>query len=128
MEKLPGTRVITISFVELLQAFALGSSGVMTAVFHDGKDGNVYRPEGSSFTVYEYPSLTSTNQNSGVARIMGSVGRPNPDDEDAPGAVPGGESKQCGLAVRERLFILDGMYSSRLICLELSNNVLSQEL
>lgn len=61
-------------FVACSKAFAQLSSGEITAILPAGKDGNVELPEGSFFTLYEWPILKDSSQNAGVTQVTGIVG------------------------------------------------------
>ena len=79
-------------FINCSKAFALIAQGTVTAVLPAGTDGNVQLPEGSYFTVYEWPILKDPSQNSNVEKVVGLVGNTD-------GTAPNGQLKQiwpCG--------------------------------
>ena len=74
-------------FINCSKAFALIAAGTVTAVLPGGSDGNVYFPEGSYFTDYEWKILKDPAQNSAVTKVVALVG-----SGDA--TAPTGELKQ----------------------------------
>ena len=74
-------------FINCSKAFALIAAGTVTAVLPGGSDGNVQLPDGSYFTVYEWPILKDPAQNSNVEKVLGLVGNTG-------GTTPNGALKQ----------------------------------
>lgn len=56
------------------KAFALIAAGTVMAVLPSNARGDVVLPEGSYFTVHEWPILKDPNQNKNVEKVLGLVG------------------------------------------------------
>ena len=74
-------------FINCSKAFALIAAGTVTAVLPGDSDDNVQLPDGSYFTVYEWPILKDPNQNGNVDKVLGLVGNTG-------GTKPNGALKQ----------------------------------
>ncbi|KAL6720863.1 hypothetical protein ACLMJK_002788 [Lecanora helva] len=70
-------------FINCSKAFALIVAGTVTAVLPGGSGGNVVFPDGSYFTVHEWPILSDPAQNGNVDKVLGLVG-------NTEGTKPGG--------------------------------------
>ncbi len=61
-------------WINMSKAFAAVSSGEVVVVLPGDKDGNPYLPDGSFFTLHEWPILKDSSQNAGVTKVTAYVG------------------------------------------------------